>query len=82
MSDQKVDTLSTLFHENAKFRELYTLCHKDIKNPLNHLDFSKNYMYFTLGNCQTDTVDRIKSLCMLSKGKYLSYKSLIKPSID
>ena len=29
------------------------------------------------GNCQTDTVDRIKSLCMLSKGKYLSYKSLI-----
>ena len=33
-------------------------------------------------NCQTDTVDRIKSLCRLSKGKYLSYKSLIKPSID
>ena len=29
------------------------------------------------GNCQTDTVDRIKSLCRLSKGKYLCYKSLI-----
>ena len=34
------------------------------------------------GNCKTDTVDRIKSLCMLIKGKYLSDKSLIKPSID
>ena len=36
----------------------------------------------TKGTVNTDTLDRIKSLCMLSKGKYLSYKSLIKPSID
>ena len=34
-------------HE-AKKRELYIFCHKDIKNPLNHLDLSKNYMYFTI----------------------------------
>ena len=33
------------------------------------------------GNCKNDTVDRIKSLCMLSKGKYLSYKSLINKKI-
>ena len=32
------------------------------------------------GNCKNDTVDRIKSLCMLGKGKYLSYKSLINRS--
>ena len=32
----------------SKKGELYTFCHKDIKNPVNQLDFLKNYMYFTM----------------------------------
>ena len=45
---------------------------KHLNRYVNEFVFRQNE-----GNCQTDTVDRIKPLCMLSKGKYLSYKSLI-----
>ena len=45
---------------------------KHLSRYVNEFVFRQNE-----GNCKTDTVDRIKSLCMLSKGKYLSYKSLI-----
>ena len=50
---------------------------KHLSEYVNEFVFRQNE-----GNCNTDTLDRIKSLCILSRGKYLSYKSLIKPSID
>ena len=45
---------------------------KHLNRYVNEFVFRQNE-----GNCQTNIVDRIKSLCMLSKGKYLSDKSLI-----
>ena len=50
---------------------------KHLNRYVNEFVFRQNE-----GNCQTDTVDRIKSLCMLGKGKYLSYKNLVNSSID
>ena len=50
---------------------------KHLSRYVNEFVFRQNE-----GNCNTDTLDRIKALCILSRGKYLSYKSLIKPSID
>ena len=46
---------------------------KHLSRYVNEFVFRQNE-----GNCQTDTVDRIKALCMLSKGKSLPYKNLIK----
>ena len=46
---------------------------KHLSRYVNEFVFRQNE-----GNCKTDTVDRIKSLCISSKGKRLFYRGLIK----